>query len=212
MLNIEDLKVGDELEFISDKDREEFIGKDEVNSHIASLINPSNTVKSTYENYLYLNGNLPHYDLNKILKSELKYFRKVEENKEVVDTPEIDTTYVNAGIKSTKEMYTRLLEGEVFYFEDVELSFDGKLFPFTLSIIGSQMVDYYAEFEVKKPWYEFASEKNPILCKVWNNDSDGCYFYNIESFHKGTLTFIDTECCSWDNATPVKPSECFQGG
>ena len=217
MLKIEDLKEGDELEFISDKDREEYVQLNPWSQLVADLFKPNNCVESVFfsSGEVLFKGEIGKW-YNVVTIGELKYFRKVETNKEVLDTPEVEPTYVNAGIKSTKEMYTRLLEGEVFYFEDERYVFEDGYF-YTRYKEGGvdpyiNLLEKYEHFQVKKPWYEFASEGNPILCKVWDNDSEG-EKYQVQFDLISGFDIDEQECyigedgCSWMNATPVKPSE-----
>lgn len=209
MLKIEDLKVGDELEYINGRPRQEFSCIDGGDHKLTQICN------------LYikdLSGGRVHvvYKCNTVFiyNDELKYFRKVETNKEVVDTEEVVNTLVNAGIKSAKEMYTRLLDGEVFYFDDEKYIFEDGYF-YTRYKEGGvdpyvNMLEKFTEFQVKKPWYEFASEENPILCKVWNTDPDDFKYDHVEG--KDALSFLSKCNGHVRYATPVKPSECFQGG
>jgi len=217
MLNIEDLKVGDELEFISDKDREEFIETYGGNVNLVYNCFNSGIGKVVVLSHSWVEFYGIREDrLCCISNEELKYFRKVEEKKEVVDTPAVDSTYVNAGIKSTKEMYTRLLEGEVFYFEDEKYIFEDGYFYTRYEEEGGgvpyiNLLEKYKHFQIKKPWYEFASEENPILCRVREKEGGYTMYEEIIGYHKSIEYPYQTSFNSWFHAEPVKPSECFQG-
>lgn len=207
MLKIEDLKVGDKLEFISDESKEHFL--EYYGDNKALVLNCfTNNVGAVDKNVgcgIYLCSK-DREKLGYIDIKELLYFRKVETKAQQENTT---TILVNANIKSHGEMYKRLIEGEVFYHEGDVLLFDGESFVRDYVLFDGGYIDI-EKIQVQKPWWEFASEDNPILCKVWDDDKD--MYTHKEVIKKVDKYFEATRGSFWNHATPVEPSECFQGG
>lgn len=218
MLKIEDLKVGDELEFISEEDKLRFTNSYHDNVSMVTNCFPKGIGEITKVGERWVEFKGDHYRLKVLSCDEVKYFRKVETKKEVIDTADVETTSVNAGIISYEESYTRMMAGEVFYYKYNKVWFDKVYgnFMYGDKLLGTYKSNF-TEYTVKKPWFEFASEDNPILCKVWDCDSDGNKYEVQYDLISGfdideQACYIGEDNCSWMCATPVKPSECFQGG
>lgn len=83
----------------------------------------------------------------------------------------------NANIQTIEECYRRLLDGEVFYFEDNIIMFvkntgiviknENK---FTDYIYPSWLTQNYKKFEIKSNWYE--NIKKPIPCWVGDTEEE----------------------------------------
>lgn len=80
--------------------------------------------------------------------------------------------YKSAGIESKKEAAQRLINGEKFYWEGLELRFDPSFaHPFRAGecdLIGAWY--YYKLWDVKSEWYDNLGEG--VLCWTWDNGEE----------------------------------------
>ena len=106
-------------------------------------------------------------------------------------------TYRNAGIKTIREAITRLMDGEVFYYQNKEIYYDecaidGNPFCYGTEILKS----YFRNFEywqVKTDWRDNLSKKSPVLCWVWNESPEQKIPRLITGYRKGcALPYITT--------------------
>ena len=116
------------------------------------------------------------------------------------------TKYINANIKSKKELAQRLSNGEVFYTPGNKYklyfkeSSDGN--PFALDCASMNGAwSLYKELLIKKEWYEDLTE--PMLCYVSDViDGDFCEIKFISEFVDEK--FIETHSFNkWKYATPI---------
>ena len=127
---------------------------------------------------------------------------------------------VNAGLKSREELYTRLIEGEMFD------SLAGILLCYRPSFIrrgespfrfGPQPMSYIAYHyklfttEVDVEWYEEIVK--PVLCWVSDTNADQKKFLRLVThYYKDSHNpfHFRAEACNWRYATPVTQEDLLQ--
>ena len=215
-LKLEDLQVGDELEFKDEMAKRDFILNTSVNSSLTDncLEKGFGEVKTIGEGGFTFKKKSED-SLSYVYEEEVKYFKKVSKPSQQfvdvkVEVGESTTPpkYKNAQIKSYEEAYTRMMAGEIFYLNGYRVWYNAEHgnFMFEDKLIGSYKSEF-GDFTVKQEWYDTVSEDNPVLCKVWDIDESYCCYVKVVLFEEG-LYFCQNDN-QWINAEPVKPEECY---
>ena len=121
--------------------------------------------------------------------------------------------YVNAGLKSKKELATRLMEGDVFYHKGsngskMKVHFDpsGRS-PFRIDAYPlSSFWDMFEEFTEKQEWFNNIGDRVPC----WVSNTDPTSRYCVDTIHT-YKTSSDVPFCGyyedWRYATPLKEDD-----
>jgi hypothetical protein len=129
----------------------------------------------------------------------------------------------NANIKSKEEALHRMIDGEVFYHKDVELSFTSDF----IDTVNSYFVvinkteqridplksylDWYQHFQKEVPW-EDDLQNGPILCHVWDTTPPKIQ-KQIRLVQELTdNVYYDQYNTPWDKATPVTKEDLWNKG
>lgn len=117
--------------------------------------------------------------------------------------------YKNAGIKSIKEAYLRVLDGEVFYFNGEKIFFDPEFEGSPLRIgrcYASFEFKRFDEFMIEVDWRDTLEEK-PRLCWVWDVNEDKKVVANVIGFDGEWEVPYRTPRFSYKNAIPLTKEE-----
>lgn len=116
----------------------------------------------------------------------------------------------NANIKSKKEALTRLMNGEVFYYEGTKICYnEGRVQPFRS---GAEPLHYnldeYKNWQTKQNWDENIPEQG-ILCWVSGTDKLEKDLATIVTYSDGKI-YRDSYACEWEYATPLTKEEALK--
>ena len=128
--------------------------------------------------------------------------------------------YKIAELKTWQEAAKRMIDGEVFYYQDAELSCDtlgDSEVNFVVSSSGSSELitglwEDVKSWKVKMSWEDALDENEPVLCWVskFDEEARSRAFVITHIDYSSGKRYLSAGGSRWKYARPVNPDECLK--
>lgn len=124
---------------------------------------------------------------------------------------------INANLKSENEALHRMIDGEVFFYSNLTISWDiyNNCMSFVDDIGRDQKIDFnnVAEWKKEASWEDFVKAGGKVLCNAWDDDEDDYSVVYIHEIRENTdykyVSDYILGTTEWRHATPIAESDIW---